>query len=293
MTAGLRRVFEEHRAERAQELVDMANILDQQGLTPNSGPIRNAAYQCQRGTRKNGKREYWGFEIADLRINLEAQQHVRPTSAVMDACRGVLSATIEEYVPGHQDEVGRSFELLRKANVDFHLDAYHEISGEKLPLRAAWHLDAHVYSNPSDHGVHPSFHFQVGGNRLKEIDAEIRGVLMPEAPRLYCAPLDAILAVDFVLAQYCGKKWSEFKDILPSYLRLRKNPLQRYWLPYFRTLADGIDNLLAAAMLAGFSRIFSVVERRKQLLQPSFNRIEERFTLWDAEYLRRATGREA
>jgi hypothetical protein len=124
--------------------------------------------------------------------------------------------------------------------VDFHLDAYHEISGEMLLLRAAWHLDTHVYSNPSDHGVHPRFHFHVGGDRLAEIDAEIRGVLMPEAPRFPCAPLDAILAVDFVLAHYCGKKWSEFE---PSYLRLRKNPLQRYWLPYFRTIAESIDKL--------------------------------------------------
>ena len=36
-------------------------------------------------------------EIAELRINLEDQRHVRPRSAVMDGCRGVLSAKIEEY----------------------------------------------------------------------------------------------------------------------------------------------------------------------------------------------------
>lgn len=243
MTAGLRRVFEEHRVERAQELVDMANILDQLALTPDSGPIRTAASQCQGGVRKDREREYWGFEIADLRINLGDQRHVRPRSAVMDGCRGVLSAKIEEYVPSHQDEVGRSFELLREASVDFHLDAYHEISGEMLLLRAAWHLDTHVYSNPSDHGAHPRFHFQVGGDRLAEIDTDIRGVLMPEAPRLPCAPLDAILAVDFVLAHYCGKTWNEFRYVLPSYLRLRKNPMQRYWSPYFRTLMEGIDAL--------------------------------------------------
>ena len=243
MTAGLRRVFEEHRVERAQELVDMANILDQLALTPNSGPIRTAASQCQGGIRKDGEREFWGFEIADLQINLEDQRHVRPRSAVMDGCRGVLSAKVEEYVPDHQDQVGHSFELLREASVDFHLDAYHEIGGDMLLLRAAWHLDTHGYSNPSDHGVHPRFHFQVGGARLADIDPEIRGVLMPEAPRLPCAPLDGILAIDFVLAHYCGKRWSEFRDVLPGYLRLRKSPLQRYWLPYFRTIAESIGNL--------------------------------------------------
>src|ERR1700719_962276 len=126
MTPGLRRVFEEHRAERAQERRDMASVLDNEGLTPNSGPIRTAADQCQGGLRKDGEREYWGFEIAGLQINLEDQRHVRPRSAIMDGCRGVLSAKIEEYVPSEQDEVGHSFELLREASVDFHLDAYQE-----------------------------------------------------------------------------------------------------------------------------------------------------------------------
>jgi hypothetical protein len=91
--------------------------------------------------------------------------------------------------------------------------------------------------------VHPRFHFQVGGERLDAIDADIRGVFMPETPRLACAPLDAILAVDFVLAHYCGERWSLLRDLEPSYGRLRKNPMQRYWSPYFRTLAEGIDNL--------------------------------------------------
>lgn len=241
--ASLKRAFDEHRAERAQELIDLANLLDQQGLTPDSEPIRRAASQCQGGVRVDNGRSYWGFEIVDLYINLEDQRHLRPHSAVMDDCRGVLSVKVEEYAPQEAGDIDDGFELLRETSVDFHFDAYHEVDGEMSLLRAAWHLDTHNYSNESDHSVHPRFHFQLGGDRLAEVDADIRGVLIPESPRVACAPLDAILAVDFVLAHYCGKRWNDFKDILPSYLRLRKRPIQRYWLPYFRTIADSIQSL--------------------------------------------------
>ncbi len=243
MTPGLRRVFEEHRDERAQELYEIANLLDKQALTTDSGPIRRAAFQCKGGFKSDGQRQYWGFEIAELQIKLGDQRHGRPQSAIMQDCIGALSVKVEEYVPNDQDSVGHSFELLREATVDFHFDAYHEIGGEIFPLRAAWHLDTHAYSNQADRGVHPRFHFQVGGDRLAEIDSDIRGVLMSDSPRLPCAPLDGILAVDFVLSNYCGKKWNELKDNLPGYLRLRKSPIQRYWFPYFRMIADSIEKL--------------------------------------------------
>jgi len=249
MTPELRKAVDQHRAERAEELFEIANILDREGLTPDSGPIRQAATQCNSGFRKapaglpDAGREFWGFEIADLHIRLENQRHLRPRSAVMDECSGVLSVIVQEYVPDDEAAVGRGFELLRQTYVDFHLDAFHEIDGVKQDLRAAWHVDTHLYAPGPTYGVHPRFHFQVGGERLDAIDENIRGVLMPEAPRMPCAPFDAILAVDFVLAHYCGEQWSLLNDLVPGYLRLRKNPMQRYWAPYFKTLANGIDNL--------------------------------------------------
>lgn len=249
MTPALSKAFDQHRDERAQELFDIAAILNDVGLTPDSGPILQAAAQCRSAlkTVRNGEpdagRQYWGFEVADLRVNLEKQRHLRPRSAVMDQCSGVLSVVVQEFVPENEGAVGRSYDLLRQIYVDFHVDVFQEIDGVKHDLRAAWHVDTHLYTGTPTHGVHPRFHFQVGGERLDAIDESIRGVFIPEAPRMPCAPLDAILAVDFVLAHYCGEQWDLLKDIVPSYLRLRKNPMQRYWSPYYRTLAEGIDSL--------------------------------------------------
>jgi hypothetical protein len=249
MTPRLRAAFDQHRNERANELFEIAALLNGAGLTPDAEPILQAAGQCRSAVRTvstgqpDAGRSYWGYEIADLRVNLEDQRHLRPRSTVMAGVSGILSVKVEEYVPDQQADVGNSYQLLRYLETDFYLDAYHVVDGVQLPLRAAWHIDTHLYTATQGHSVHPRFHFQVGGKRLAEIDATIRGVFLPETPRIPCAPLDAILAVDFVLAHYCGKAWRELKDLEPQYTRIRKNPMQRYWLPYFRTLADGIGEL--------------------------------------------------
>jgi hypothetical protein len=161
----------------------------------------------------------------------------------MGEATGILSVTLQEYVPDDEHSVGQSYALLRQIVTDFYVDVFHMVDGVQHPLRAAWHVDTHLYTTTPSHAVHPRFHFQVGGERLDEIDESIRGIFMPETPRVPCAPLDAILALDFVLAQYCGADWTSLRDREPRYGRVRKKPMQRYWSPYFRTLADGIDNL--------------------------------------------------
>ena len=123
----------------------------------------------------------------------------------MDETSGALTVRVQEYVPETEAEVGRSYNLLRQIYVDFHLGGFHEVEGLICDLRAAWHVDTHIYTGTPTHAVHPRFHFQVGGEQLDEIDANIRGVLMPETPRMPCAPLDGILAIDFVL---CALLWA-------------------------------------------------------------------------------------
>lgn len=249
LTPSLRAAFDRHRKDRADELFEIAALLYEAGLTPDADPVLQAASQCRSAVRTvsagqpDAGRSYWGYEIADLRVNLEDQRHLRPRSTVMTGVSGLLSVKVQEYVPNEEADVGNSYRLLRYLETDFYLDAYHMVSGIQLPLRSAWHIDTHLHIATQSHNVHPRFHFQVGGERLDEIDTTIRGVFLPETPRMPCAPLDAILAVDFVLAHYCGSMWRDLRDLEPRYTRVRKNPMQRYWAPYYRTLADGIDAL--------------------------------------------------
>ena len=241
-----------HQTERANELRQLAAVLQQQGLSSDVGPILAAASQCLAPPRTARAGEpdrdalYWGYEIAELRVALEPQRHCRPRSAVTEAASGILSVRVEEYVPQESALVGESFGHIRRLDTDFFVDVHHEIEGARLPLRSAWHIDTHRYIGEATHNVHPRFHFQSGGHRLEEIDASIRAVFIPEAPRLPCAPLDGILALDFVLAHYCGESWTLLHDLEPRYGRLRTAPMQRYWGPYFRTLSQGIVDLGAA-----------------------------------------------
>jgi hypothetical protein len=84
--------------------------------------------------------------------------------------------------------------------------------------------------------VHPLFHFQFGGERLNDIDESIRAILIPEAPRVATVPMDAVLAVDFVLSHYFGMLWRKLRDTEPRYRRLVRAATKRYWAEYFAQL---------------------------------------------------------
>ncbi len=241
--------LDEHRNERAEELFTLANLLDDIGVASDVGPLREAGGQCRSGIRisppgspDQGK-SYWGYDIVDLRINLAAQRHSRPRAAKMDDVSGTLQVTVQEYLPEDLASVGAGFRHIRKLDVDFHFDAVLDLDGTAHPLRAAWHIDTHMHTAQDANAVHPRFHFQVGGKRLEEVDGAIRGVFLPDAPRLACAPLDGPLAVDFVLSQYCGAHWMLLKDEEPRYGRLRRKPMRRYWEPYHASIAAAIADI--------------------------------------------------
>lgn len=227
----------------------MAGLLESEGLTPDAAPLRDAAGECLGGIRTvraalpDKGREYWGYEIADLRLNLETQRHCRPRKAVMRDISGLLSVRVEEYVPEAAEEVGAGFPLLRTLNTDFVFDVVLEVDGESHPLRSAWHIDTHPYTGTASRSVHPRFHYQIGGDKLDDIDDRIRGVFLPEAPRMPCAPLDGLLAIDFILSHYCGEHWALLRDLEPRYGAVRRPPMRRYWQPYYRELTDCIGRL--------------------------------------------------
>ncbi|MER8499453.1 MULTISPECIES: hypothetical protein [unclassified Mesorhizobium] len=250
MSPELRDRLDAERQARADELYAIASLLEKWSFTTDAGPVREAASQCRGAIRTvrgddlpDRGREYWGYEITDLLIALHPQRHCRPRDAIMDSVSGSLTVTVQEYVPATPDEVGSGFPLLRKLDTDFFFDAQLVVDGSPQAIRSAWHLDTHLYVETVSDSVHPRFHFQMGGERLDHFDHLIRGVFVPEAPRMPAAPLDGVLAIDFVLAHYCGSDWSELREIDATYRDLRVAPIRRYWGPYFKAISDGIANM--------------------------------------------------
>lgn len=250
MTPEFRERFDAERQKRADELFAIANLLEGWGFSPDSGPVSAAAAQCRGSIRtvRGGDfpdegRLYWGYEITGLKISLSPQRHCRPRNARMENLSGTLTVTVQEYVPDGLEQIGSGYPLLRKLDTDFYFDAELEADGDLHSIRSAWHLDTHLHTETESDSVHPRFHFQVGGEKLDDVDHLIRGVFVPETPRMPVAPLDGILAIDFVLAHYCGSDWAELRRMDATYRDLRVAPVKRYWGPYFKSLSDGIDGL--------------------------------------------------
>lgn len=246
MTPALRTRLNEHRHQRQAELFDLANLLEIYDITPDPDPVRAAAAQCldeprvARGDVPDQGRTYWGYSIDGLVLRLEPQKHCRPRSATADALVGVLSVKVQEYLPAEPEHVGTSFDHLRRLDASFRCDAEALIDEDVHRLRSAWHVDTHLHTDSASASIHPRFHFQVGGEEMDDVDDTIRGSLLTEAPRPAIAPLDGVLAVDFVLSHYCGQRWGDLRTMDGRYGRLRAPAMARYWTPYFRLLADAL-----------------------------------------------------
>ena len=244
MTPAIRAALDPYRRQRQNELFELAALLTDNSLTPDAGPISDAASQCLSEPRVSRNkafdigREYWGYDIVDLRINLEEQQHCRPRRAAASGLVGVINVSVEQYVPNESGMVERCYDLIRGIQVDFRIETLISIEGTRHPFRAAWHIDTHQHTGTASTSIHPRFHIQLGGRGLEDVDDLIRGVFIPDAPRLPIVPLDGPLAIDFILSNYCGVVWEDFRDMEPRYGRMRRPAMQRYWRPYFETLAE-------------------------------------------------------
>lgn len=151
-----------------------------------------------------------------------------------------MTVDVEEFVPEEPDEVGESFKHLRRLDAQFYCNAEAVFEEEIHQLRAAWHVDTHVHTETQSNSIHPRFHFQVGGRDLADLDHTIRGALLTEAPRPAIAPLDGILAVDFVLSHYCGNVWEDLRTMEARYGRVRTPSMKRYWGPYYARIAEAL-----------------------------------------------------
>jgi len=243
----LRERLHEHRLVRQSELYELAALLDTYDLTPDSGPLRDAGSLCLGATRTahpdalDAGRTYWGYRIEGLQLRLGKQRHCRPRAAEGESLVGILSVEVEEYLPEEIGAVGDSFDHIRRLDARFRCDTQAILEGSAHQLRAAWHVDTHLHTAEASSAVHPRFHFQSGGTEMAEVDHAIRGALLLEAPRPALAPLDGILAIDFVLSHYHGPIWEDLRLMDPRYARLRAPSMRRYWGPYFRLLAEALE----------------------------------------------------
>lgn len=103
----------------------------------------------------------------------------------------------------------------------------------------ALHFDRHIQNEndePSDE-VHPVYHIQFGGRKIKEKKIDFGQALFFDAPRIMHHPMEFILGLDFVLSNFFPVSWDKLRRN-GTYVNLIKKYQEYFVYPYFKVLSD-------------------------------------------------------
>ena len=232
--------------ELTDELRSLARVLEDLGIIADTGPLKHAA-DTFRLTQESSE-YFWYYEFKDLRfgpisIKENRIKHSRPRN--LDNITIYITVELKGKCL-EKDELENPFDELTVG-----IEIFGETEDGKL-LSSAWHLDRHPdpsggeeqkidedeeidedSDKESPFFAHPIYHFHCGGKKVwDKTDAEFGSHLLLEGPRVAHPPLDAILAVDFILSNYLGKQWKSLRNDSTIYNDLLKNAQTRYWQPY-------------------------------------------------------------
>jgi hypothetical protein len=219
--------------ERANELRSLARLLYDHELIRDPGPLDQAAALC--AASQKGEDFVWAYDFHGLSFTTITVagnlRHSRPRSLA------------EVQVELHLSVSGTCFDEDEPNDPLRELVLNLEILGETKNgevLSGAWHLDRHFLptsDTDEDEGsnrfAHPHYHFQCGGRHVwTKSDSEFGTHLLLEPPRIAHPPLDAVLAVDFVLSNYFATGWQALREQSGAYRMLVAGAQRRLWRPY-------------------------------------------------------------
>jgi len=220
-----------YRADLANDLTTVVGVLRKEVREgSNLSPLDRAAAVCRAAKNANE----WEYDFDGVSFTAE----VKHVPGAME-----ISVELSLSVRGicHPEQ-----------NVDPLVDLSMQIvlvgSTGKETTMAAWHLDRHPEHQDSKQ-MHPRYHLQHAGHRIKKSGIDFGASLFLDVPRIVHAPLDGILAVDFVLGSYLPDTFVRCRDNA-QYCRCVKSAQERLWKPYVAALhsfwSDGATSPLAS-----------------------------------------------
>jgi hypothetical protein len=223
---------QEVRNDLSQELLTLAEILEVNLPGFDAGSLRKAANDCKDPTQYG--RNSWGYEVSTLLFyDYEPSANIRPE--IVKAGEPFIEVDLK--IAGRCEEID---EGTRDPLFELTFDLLIWGEDEERDLLSAWHLDRHI-ANEEDqmYSDHPIYHFQFGGERMWEQIDDYGGVLLPESPRVAYPPMDAVLATNFVLANFFGDEWKSLvgENGDSEYLKLLSDAQNRFWRPYSQALS--------------------------------------------------------
>lgn len=211
----------------SNDLLSLVQILrnEPSGVVINPESLQSAAHQANK-VRKTAD---WSYEVADLQFRVGTPQNALPQK-----CGNRLNVYMDLNLQGVcNDELDDSL-------TDLILNI--RIETETKQNICSWHFDRHIVDGKSEppEEAHPKYHFQHGGHAMKDLAESLGKTLLLPTPRLAFPPMDAILAIDFVLSNFAGNCWQSLRDEA-TYTRLLKEAQHRHWRPYLQRLASWWD----------------------------------------------------
>lgn len=104
---------------------------------------------------------------------------------------------------------------------------------------SSWHLD--YEPNETARNIHPVFHLNFGGNKMKEIEKNIAAnygnLLLMSVPRWNYYPMDAVLGIDLIFSNFLSKENYE-RLYTGKYKQAVENSKTRLWKPYSDTFIN-------------------------------------------------------
>lgn len=206
------------------DLLSLSQVLQTHSsdIILNADVLKSSANQCANHTNNSG----WEYQVAGLQLRVKAPQNILPKPS-----GDWLLVQIDLDVGGgySDDEDDGLTQLILEIRIET----------ESRQSICAWHLDRHITKDGDEdpEEAHPLYHFQHGGHAMKGIAESLGRVLLLPAPRLPFPPMDAVLAIDFLLSNFAGKQWKKLRDE-PIYERLLREAQYRYWKPYHERLAS-------------------------------------------------------
>jgi hypothetical protein len=209
------------RQRMSADLLTLSNVLQKSAasVVVNADVLKSSANGVARGQSSS-----WSYQVDGLNLRIDVPQNTIPST-----CRGTLTATINLELKGVLDCEDNA-DMLTWLIMEL------EIRSDTEGHVCAWHFDRHIEGgDPTE--AHPLFHFQHGGHAMKPHADNLGLSLLLPAPRLPFPPMDAALAIDFILSNFSGQCWSQLRS-QPEYCRLIRDAQALYWKPYVNRLSE-------------------------------------------------------
>ena len=212
------------------DLQNTIEALRKVGICPDLSPLENA-----KTSMKEIKGDFYCYCVSELTFrNIPLSRNLPFHS------RPVLSVTLDVYIRGIEmdsDDIGNP--INGKDDNKYFLSICIKLENNGNVHIDSWHLDFEPDPLGKDHKVeyiHPAFHLTHGGKKMEGLDLGQTMLLL--MPRIPFAPMDVILGIDFIVANFYPKQ---------TYFRLRadsryrnavKNSQDHLWKPYFMAISS-------------------------------------------------------